>query len=164
MNVDRILETLNQHEVDYLLIGGINFLLRHKPLLTYDVDVWVRDDAANLAALNRALQALGAEWGKTEKSWAPVPDDPGWLCQQPVFCLTTEHGALDVFREVLGLEGRYAECKGEARNESTASGIPYHGLSDRHMLLAEQALDPQNQRSERIKTLKAAIAKASGSG
>ena len=39
MNVDHILETLNGHQVVYLLIGGMNFLLRHTPVLTYDVDV-----------------------------------------------------------------------------------------------------------------------------
>lgn len=163
MNVDRILEALNHREVDYLLIGGINFLLRHKPLLTYDVDVWVRDDAANLASLNRALKALGAGWGKTEKTWGVVPDDPSWLRQQGVFCLTTDQGALDIFREVLGLEGRYDECKREAGKEFTASGVAYLGLSDRHMLLAEQALDPGNQRTDRIETLKEAIAKRAGS-
>jgi hypothetical protein len=37
MNVDEILRTLNQEHVDYLLIGGMNFLLRHLPELTYDV-------------------------------------------------------------------------------------------------------------------------------
>ena len=33
MNVDHILKTLNAHEVAYLLIGGMNFLLRHAPVL-----------------------------------------------------------------------------------------------------------------------------------
>ena len=41
MNVDRILETLNRQDVRYILIGRMNFLLRHTPVLTFDVDVWV---------------------------------------------------------------------------------------------------------------------------
>ena len=40
MNVDEILAALNAERVDYLLIGGMNFLLRHIPELTFDVDIW----------------------------------------------------------------------------------------------------------------------------
>src|SRR5207244_4258020 len=110
MNVDEILRSLNAEGVDYLLIGGMNFLIRHLPELTFDVDIWVRDGEENLARLNRALERLGAAWGRTETEWGPVPHHWAWLQGQAVFCLTTAHGALDVFREVHGLEGRYAEC------------------------------------------------------
>jgi hypothetical protein len=53
MNVDEILQTLNEGQVDYLLIGGMNFLIRHLPELTFDVDIWVRDDTENLGRLNQ---------------------------------------------------------------------------------------------------------------
>ena len=39
MNVDEILGSLNTEQVDYILIGGMNFLLRHIPELTFDVDI-----------------------------------------------------------------------------------------------------------------------------
>ena len=48
MNVDHVFQTLNHHEVAYLVIGGMNFLLRHVPLLTYDIDVWIEDSAENI--------------------------------------------------------------------------------------------------------------------
>jgi hypothetical protein len=38
MNVDAMLRVLNEEQVDYLLIGGMNFLIRHLPELTFDVD------------------------------------------------------------------------------------------------------------------------------
>jgi hypothetical protein len=38
MNLDRILETFSAQRVDYILIGGVNFLLRHEPVTTYDID------------------------------------------------------------------------------------------------------------------------------
>ncbi|HMP89874.1 MAG TPA: hypothetical protein PJ991_06720 [Kiritimatiellia bacterium] len=47
INVDRILDTLNRREVEYILIGGMNFLLRHKPVLTFDVDIWINDNESN---------------------------------------------------------------------------------------------------------------------
>jgi hypothetical protein len=56
MNVDEILQSLNSEQVDYLLIGGMNFLLRHEPELTFDVDIWVQDQPANLGRLNRAFR------------------------------------------------------------------------------------------------------------
>ena len=37
MNVDAMLRVLNEEQVDYLLIGGMNFLIRHLPKLTFDV-------------------------------------------------------------------------------------------------------------------------------
>jgi hypothetical protein len=158
VNVDEILAALNRRGVDYVLIGGMNFLLRHKPVLTFDVDVWVADHDANLTALNLALGDLGAAWGRTEQAWGPVGADPAWLRQQDCFCLTTRHGAVDVFREVLGLEGRYAECKASAVRSQTASGVPYPGLSDPHMLECQLALEPGKRSQDRITTLRLAIA------
>jgi len=47
MNIDHILRTFNACAVEYLLIGGMNFLLRHEPVLTYDIDFWIRDTVVN---------------------------------------------------------------------------------------------------------------------
>src|SRR5689334_18784905 len=129
MNVDEILRALNDEHADYLLIGGMNFLLRHVPELTFDVDIWVLDDADNLARLNQSLRQLGAEWGATEQAWKAVPEDWHWLSSQSVFCLTTRHGALDVFRDVRGLEERYAECRARAVPSQTAGGVSFLALS-----------------------------------
>ncbi|MBM3833649.1 MAG: hypothetical protein FJ403_10335 [Verrucomicrobia bacterium] len=160
MNVDEILSALNNEQVDYLLIGGMNFLLRHLPELTFDVDVWVRDEAANLERLNRALRKLGAEWGRTEAEWRPVPDDWHWLQSQGLFCLTTKHGALDVFRDVRGLEGRYFECQKRGLTSSTGTGVKFTGLSDEDMLTCQEALPAAEQKQTRMEVLRAAIAKA----
>jgi hypothetical protein len=160
MNVDEILRALNEERVDWLLIGGMNFLLRHLPELTFDVDVWVRDGGENLSRLLRALRRLGAQWGRTEAAWAPVPEDWRWLESQSVFCLTTEHGALDVFRDVLGLEGRYRECKARSVAAQTAGGIPFRGLCDQDMLASQEALPPGEQKLRRMEALREAIRRA----
>jgi hypothetical protein len=162
MNVDEILRTLNQEPVDYLLIGGMNFLLRHLPELTWDVDIWVKDDAENLARLNRGLKQLGAEWGRTETEWRPVASDWRWLRTQEVFCLTTAQGALDVFRDVRGLEGRFLECKGRGVRGQTATGIQFTGLSDEDMLACQEALPAEERKERRIQTLREAIRQAKG--
>lgn len=158
MNVDEILKALNDEQVDYLLIGGMNFLLRHAPELTFDVDVWVRDDAVNLKRVNRALQSLGAEWGATDKDWRAIADDWRWLQRQGCFCMTTRHGALDVFRDVRGLEGRYDECRTSAVPSTTSKGVPFMALSDEHMLACQHALPEHERKAKRVEVLTRAVA------
>ena len=86
-NTDHILTTLNQHRLDYLLIGGVNFLLRHAPVLTYDIDVWIDDTADNRRRGEAALVELKAEWGMSDEDWGPVAAKrQGWLDNRTVCC------------------------------------------------------------------------------
>jgi hypothetical protein len=97
MNIDRILRTFGDCGVDSLLIGGMNFLLRHEPVLTYDIDFWIQDTAENRARCAAALRTLDAAWGATEQDWRLVAAQPGWLLRQHVSCLTSPCGAIDIF-------------------------------------------------------------------
>lgn len=157
MNVDLILETFNRHRVDYLLIGGMNFLLRHEPVLTYDVDLWIEDSVENRARCIGALEELGAEWGATEEDWGPVQRQSGdWLDHQAVFCFTSPHGAIDLFRGVKGLSD-WQRCAARALAEQTAAGISYRGLADADMLRCQEALDPQDRKSQRMAVLRRSL-------
>jgi len=157
MNVDRILDALNDHRVAYLLIGGMNFLLRHKPVLTFDVDVWIDDTTDNRAKCEAALAELEAEWGASDEDWKPVSQRPGgWLERQALFCLASPHGAIDVFRRVAGLAD-WRQSASNARREQTPGGVNYLGLSDEDMLRCQQALETGLRRQDRIATLEAAI-------
>jgi hypothetical protein len=157
LNVDAILRTFSDENVRYLLIGGMNFFLRHRPETTFDVDLWVADDEENLARVNRALKSLGAEWGPTDAEWKSIPPDPSWLKRQACFCLTTAAGAVDIFREVHGLEQQFEPCFGRAVAEKTASGVQYRGLADVDMLRCQEALAPELRKESRVKTLRAAL-------
>lgn len=159
MNIDRILEEMNRHGVEFILIGGVNFLLRHRPILTFDVDFWIRDAAENLDRCANALAALDAEWGPSENQWVPVRNLPqGWLSKQSVYCLTSPHGAIDVFRNVPGLES-WPACRQRAIESATAAGTPYVGLCDADMLAAQEALPAQEQNHERVAYLRAILGK-----
>ena len=104
MDIDFIFRAMNCQQVDYLLIGGMNYMLRHEPVLTFDVDLWIDDTPENRKRCDLALRDLRAEWGETEQRWAPVSNLPeDWLGRQTIFCLTSPHGAIDIFRHVLGL-------------------------------------------------------------
>jgi len=110
----RFCKPFNDCGVEYLLIGGMNFLLRHEPVLTYDIDFWIRDTK------------LDAAWGPAENSWLPVADQPGWLGRQSVFCLTSPSGAIDIFRAVTGLAS-WQTCRDRAVVGHTSGGVAYPG-------------------------------------
>lgn len=156
MNVDHILRTFGDCGVESLLIGGMNFLLRHEPVLTYDIDLWIRDSPENLDRCDMALQRLDAAWGPTEQEWRPVAAQPGWLERQPMFCLTSSSGAIDIFRTVKGLPS-WAECNARAHAGRTAGGASYRGLCDEDMLACQMALPPQERRQSRVAALERAL-------
>jgi hypothetical protein len=143
-----ILAAFVRHEVDFLLIGGMNFFLRHRPITTFDVDLWVNDEDTNLAKVTAALTELAAQWGASTETFAPVPSDPAWLKRQSIFCLTSQAGAIDIFRTVDGLES-YAACKARAV-QTTRDGITFRGLSDADMLACQLALPEGERRLDRI--------------
>jgi len=155
MNVDHILQTFNVCEVEYLLIGGMNFLLRHEPVLTYDIDFWIRDTSANLARCDAALSQLEASWGPTEDSWRPISQQSGWLARQTVFCLTSPAGAIDIFRTVTGLPS-WETCRTRAAIGQTAALVEYYGLCDEDMIACQLALPEGQRRQARIESLQRA--------
>lgn len=144
---DQVLSTLNGHQVDYLVIGGFNFLLRHAPVLTYDIDVWIEDSTENRRRCEAALVELQAEWGMSDDDWGPVAAKrAGWLGGRSVYCLNSPNGAIDVFRFVEGMDD-WAVCRSRAAAGQTGSGVAFWGLSDADMLGCQLAL-PEGQRNQ----------------
>lgn len=159
LNIDDILRALNEADADYLLLGGVNFLLNHEFISTEDLDIWIRDEHDNHSKVTKAAQAMGATWGPSEADWKPVPDDPKWLTRQTVFCLVTKHGAVDVFRNVLGLDDGYDACKARSLRRTTPLGASYWSLSDEDMLRCQLALTDRDRKLDRIRKLQEAIAR-----
>jgi len=158
MNVDRILTVFNQSNVDYLLIGGMNFFLRHVPVTTFDVDFWIRDTPENRRHCEIALASLAAQWGRDDADWGSVAaKPPGWLESQAVFCLNSPAGAIDIFRSLHGLAS-WSECRQRATTLATAAGTRYHSLADVDMLACQLALPEHEQKQDRIRVLRHWIA------
>jgi hypothetical protein len=157
MNLDHMLKTFNACQVDYILIGGVNFLLRHEPVTTYDIDLWIDDTAENRGRCERALSELQAEWGPSDGEWRPAAEHPsGWLQRQTLYCMTSPHGAIDVFRAVKGLES-WAACRGRACAGRTSAGNPFVALSDEDMLQCQLALPEGERKLDRIRALRKAL-------
>ena len=53
-----VLRTLNDHDVRFVVIGGVGARLRGAPLITEDIDITPDTDSANLINLAEALRVL----------------------------------------------------------------------------------------------------------
>ncbi|MGI8980182.1 MAG: hypothetical protein ACR2FY_13235 [Pirellulaceae bacterium] len=154
MNIDAVLSKLNERQVAYLLIGGVNFMLRHQPITTGDIDVWIEDSDENRRRCEQAAAELDAQWGRTDNDWGPVASLPsGWLTRQGMFCLFSPLAPLDVFRSVPGLAS-WQDCHRRAVRGTTPAGTPFLGISDHDMLECQLALNPGLQKQDRIRYLR----------
>lgn len=94
-----ILETLANHQVDFIVVGGVCAVLHGAPITTFDLDVVHSRDHANLSRLLKALEAMDAFYrGRGEQRLRPELsnlDSPGH------HLLATSVGPLDL----LGIVG-----------------------------------------------------------
>lgn len=77
---ERIVRTLDQHGVDYVLIGGVAARLHGSPILTEDLDVTPERSRDNLRRLAEALAELDAKLAApgAEDGWdVPLEGDVG---------------------------------------------------------------------------------------
>jgi hypothetical protein len=113
-NPAKILEVLQRHDVDFVLIGGLAAAAHGAPYPTYDVDVVPAGDPTNLARLCDALHELNARVrAEGVEGGLPFDHDAGSLAALSVWNLVTDHGALHLCFVPSGTEG-FADLKREA--------------------------------------------------
>ncbi|MDE3070167.1 MAG: hypothetical protein KGJ43_05510 [Acidobacteriota bacterium] len=111
LDAEQILRALWEHQVDYVLVGGLAVQTHGHVRTTVDVDVMPSPEPENLARLARALNDLGASVINAgheglEISAAMLPRATLWQFDTP-------HGALDVLHDAPGAPP-YAELRGRA--------------------------------------------------
>ena len=87
-----ILSLFAEHEVRYLIVGGLAFIYHAKPRYTKDMDLWVDADPGNVVRVNRAL----AEFGSPELL---DPDRPDEILQ-----LGADPNRIDLLRDVIDID------------------------------------------------------------
>lgn len=109
-----ILRVLHEHNVQFVVVGGIAARLRGAPLLTQDVDITPSKTPSNLERLARALEGLDARLRTApEPDGVPFPFDPGLLESSNVWTLVTKFGDLDLVMSPAGTDG-YADLSRDA--------------------------------------------------
>ena len=117
VDVDTILEVLDRHEVEYLIIGGFAVELHDVAVPpTRDIDLTPSTDANNLDRLATALAELDARFrvlgGPPEGVAVPGGVTADWLSSLVTVALMTRAGPLDVSLRPDGTDG-YEDLAGD---------------------------------------------------
>jgi hypothetical protein len=126
-----MLRALDQHGVEFILIGGLAATLYGSPHVTTDVDITPAKNPKNLRALAAALDELDARLrveGQTEG--VPFDRSAAFLSNVEILNLVTRHGALDIAFVPSGTGG-HADLKRAAREiEVDGTHVVVAALSD----------------------------------
>jgi hypothetical protein len=93
-----ILEVLIEHEVDFIVVGGVCAVLHGAPLTTFDLDIVHSRRPENIVRLTAALDSLGAYYRQQpERRLKPRRDQ---LTSAGHHLLMTDAGPLDLLGEI----------------------------------------------------------------
>ena len=119
-----MLRVLSDHEVEFVVIGGVAGRLRGAPILTQDLDVTPRATPANLTKVAAALAVLGARLRSSqEPDGVAFPHDPELLANAGSWTLTTRYGDLDLVMNPAGSRG-FEDLRVDADQLTVASDPP----------------------------------------
>ena len=121
---EAILQALELHEVEYVVIGGAAAQSRGWPGLTEDIDITPRYSEENLSRLAAAVEDLGGGFRVDEKRYPDGFRPPGgfdWRTFRSQVCVafTTRHGQFDVVLRPDGTKG-YEDIASTATRERVA--------------------------------------------
>lgn len=130
LDIDRILDVLNRHGVDFLLVGGVAAIAYGARRPTIDLDCVTPRTEENLTRLAAALRSLNARLrvhGLSDEEAAALPTqlDAETLGRMEISTWRTDAGDLDVLSDIPNREGRrqrYADLVGQAHSR------PVHGV------------------------------------
>lgn len=111
LDAQRILEELAEHEVEFVLVGGIAAQTHGNTRMTNDVDVVPAPDRRNLERLAEALRALEAR--VLNPGHEDLEIDAAMLPRATIWQLATPHGDIDVLHDAPGA-GPYAQLRERA--------------------------------------------------
>jgi hypothetical protein len=159
LDFESVFLAMNACDVDYILIGGLNYYLAFRPVSTQDIDLFIDDEPENRNRCEKALTTLDAEWGKGDYDWGPVATkSPGWLSAQGVYCLLTNAGPVDIFRSLAGVES-YAMAKETSVDFCTSFGTAIKLLSPQFLLACQLAIPEHARRIDRVRHLQEILGK-----
>ena len=154
LDYERVFRVMNQCSVEFLLIGGLNYYLLHRPVSTQDIDLFINDDVANRRRCELALEELSAQWGRTDDDWGPVGQKmPGWLSYQGVYCLLTIAGPVDIFRSLAGVVS-FDWALVDSKELIVGSNTVVRLIGTKDLLACQMAIPETARRQDRVKHLR----------
>jgi predicted nucleotidyltransferase len=105
-----ILEVLNRHQVEYIVVGGVAAVIHGAPTTTFDLDALVRVNKANAERLVQALSELKTSFREHRETIHPAIED---ILAGGHLLLMTQAGPLDILGFV-GDKQRYEDLLSES--------------------------------------------------
>jgi hypothetical protein len=125
----RLLEALAGEKVDFVIVGGVAFVLHGSTRVTRDLDICYSRSPENLARLAKALAPLHPTLRDAPSS-LPFRLDASTLRSGLNFTLTTDAGDLDLLGEITGVGGFGEIAGGAASMEVYGLPVRVMGLDD----------------------------------
>jgi len=102
----KMLDVLVQHDVRFIVVGGIAAIFHASPYATFDLDICPADNDENLRRLSQALVEMDARMRFTDEP-DPIRIDfnPRVLRAAPFLNLETKWGTLDIVHQPAATRG-----------------------------------------------------------
>jgi hypothetical protein len=100
LDAEQILRALAEHDVDYIIVGGLAVQTHGHVRTTIHIDIYPRPDPANMARLADALNALQAR--VLNPGSEDMRIDSMMLPRATMWQFATRHGAVDVLHDAPG--------------------------------------------------------------
>ena len=131
-----LLLLFDEHEVRYLIVGGLAFIYHAKPRYTKDMDLWVEPIGANLAKANTALAEFGSPMLLSDQ-------DPSEIVQ-----IGVAPNRIDLLQQVGNLDFQQAW---DSRVIDSYGRAPASWIDLDSLLRAKEAIDsPRHQEDARV--------------
>jgi hypothetical protein len=131
-----MLELLERHEVQYLIIGGLAFIFHARPRYTKDMDLWIGPAAANVRRANAALSEFGS----------PMLLEPG--NRDEILQIGVEPNRIDILLDVTGVR---FETAWKNRIRSDYGGVTANWIDIDGLIRAKRGIDnPRHREDVRI--------------
>lgn len=128
LDAERILRALAEHEVDYVLIGGLAVQTHGHVRTTNDADLIPAPQPANLKRLAAALRSLDAEVVNPGAEGTEITAK--MLPKATIWQFTSRDGGIDVMHEVPGGRSFDELSKGALHVRLGDIDVPVVGLDD----------------------------------
>jgi hypothetical protein len=121
-----LLQALDRHAVDFVVVGGVAGLAQGSAYPTYDLDVAFARDPANLRRLAAMLEEIGVTLRGAPED-LPLRVDSETLANGASFTFETPYGSFDILGDVAGIKS-YEALRKDAKVEKIA-GVHVHVAS-----------------------------------
>jgi hypothetical protein len=163
LDPDCLFRTLDAHEVEYVLVGGLAAVLHGSTAMTNDADIVPARDERNVERLSAALRALEAQIRVPDGPPVAFDPHPALLRSMETLNMTTRCGDLDLTFHPAALDD-YDELRANSE-EFELAGCPVHVAALADIIRSKEATDRPKDRATLpiLRALQEEIRRAQGS-